>query len=84
MECPWRLSRPRLARDPLLDYSRGRIPWEQARTHIAQRCDAAFRRRLVWGRHLQSVAFRRPWNEGAVWLGMRWPLLWRLLFARTR
>jgi flavin-dependent dehydrogenase len=74
----------RLACDDLLDYSNGRMTWGAATERIAQSCDAAFRQRLFFGRQLQRAVFRRVFSDGAVWLGMRWPLLWRQLFGRTR
>jgi flavin-dependent dehydrogenase len=73
-----------LSSAPLFDYSRGRIPWSEAKERSAQSCDAAFRQRLFWGRQLQRAAFHRALKDGAVWLGMRSPLLWRQLFGRTR
>jgi len=73
-----------LASDHLFDYSRGHIAWSAAKTRIAQSCDAAFRQRLFWGRQLQRAAFHTALKDGAVWLGMHSPLLWRQLFDRTR
>jgi 2-polyprenyl-6-methoxyphenol hydroxylase-like FAD-dependent oxidoreductase len=73
-----------LAMGPLADYSQGRLDWPAARQRLAQRCDAAFARRLVWGRRLQwmmlSPALQGRWGA---WL-LRSDWLWRFLFERTR
>jgi 2-polyprenyl-6-methoxyphenol hydroxylase-like FAD-dependent oxidoreductase len=73
-----------LAVEPLADYSQGRMDWLAARRRVAQRCDAAFRRRLAWARLLQWLMTSPAWQGAAsgVWLHSDW--LWRLLFARTR
>ena len=73
-----------LAVDPLADYSLGRLDWPGARRRVAERCDAAFARRLAWARRLQwmmfSPALAGRW--GAILLRSDW--LWRFLFERTR
>ena len=73
-----------LAVEPLADFSRGRLEWAAARRRIAQRCDAAFARRLAWARRLQWMMLSPalPGPLGAVMLRSEW--LWRFLFARTR
>jgi len=73
-----------LAVEPMADYSLGRVDWPGARRRVAQRCDAAFARRLAWARRLQwlmfSSALQGRW--GAILL--RSDGLWRFLFERTR
>ncbi len=70
--------------EPLADYSQGRLAWPAARQRLAQRCDAAFARRLAWARRLQwlMVSPGLPGRLEAVMLRSEW--LWRFLFARTR
>jgi 2-polyprenyl-6-methoxyphenol hydroxylase-like FAD-dependent oxidoreductase len=73
-----------MAVEPLAAYSRGGLSWTQARQQIAQRCDAAFSRRLAWARLLQwmmisPVLQSRP---GSMLLRSDW--LWRLMFTQTR
>jgi 2-polyprenyl-6-methoxyphenol hydroxylase-like FAD-dependent oxidoreductase len=73
-----------IAVEPLVAYSRGRLDWTGARRQIAQRCDAAFQRRLAWARLLQwmmvSPVFQGPVGSGL--LKSDW--LWEFFFARTR
>ena len=73
-----------LAVAPLADYSQGRLDWLGARQRLAQGCDAAFARRLVWARHLQwmLLAPALQGRLGARLLRSEW--LWRFLFERTR
>jgi flavin-dependent dehydrogenase len=73
-----------MASGHLFDYSRGRASWAEARQRVAQSCDAAFRRRLFWGRQLQRAMFLPALGDGAVRLGARGGLFWRQLFSRTR
>jgi 2-polyprenyl-6-methoxyphenol hydroxylase-like FAD-dependent oxidoreductase len=73
-----------IAVGPLEAYSRGALGWEDARREIGERCDAIFRRRLVWGRCLQAAALHSGLSEALVWIGNRCPGLWRHFFERTR
>jgi len=73
-----------LAMEPLAAYSEGRVDWPEARRLIAERCDAAFARRLAWARLAQALmtshtvpAALAPWLLRSGWL-------WRFMFNRTR
>ncbi len=73
-----------LAVGPLEAYSRGALAWEEARRKIAEDCDMIFQRRLRWGRRLQAAALSAGLSDALVWIGSRWPGLWKSLFQRTR
>jgi 2-polyprenyl-6-methoxyphenol hydroxylase-like FAD-dependent oxidoreductase len=73
-----------LALDPLTAYSAGELNWPDAQRLVAQRCDAAFARRLAWARFLQTLMSSTALQAGlAPWL-LRSGWLWRFMFARTR
>lgn len=73
-----------LALEPLIRWSRGEITWLTAQRTIARQCDAAFARRLVWARWLQTLLLSARWQRPLVFLAGRSDWLWRLWFARTR
>ncbi len=73
-----------IAIEPLAAYSEGKMSWTEARQTIAQRCDAAFARRLAWANRLQRLMFRTRLQNALVLLGPRWPWLWNLLLEKTR
>lgn len=70
--------------EPLAAYSRGRLNWMDAQQQIAQRCDAAFSRRLAWARVLQWMIVSRPVRAGLGKFLLRSDLIWRSMFAQTR
>jgi flavin-dependent dehydrogenase len=69
---------------PLEGYSRGTVSWEMARRNIGRQCDSNFRRRMRWGRCLQTAAFSNGLSDALVWLGSRCPSLWKWFFQQTR
>lgn len=46
-----------LAAIPICEYSRGKIPWSQARARVAAACRSRFANRLRWARAVQNLAF---------------------------
>lgn len=73
-----------LAIEPLLAYSRARAEWAEACALIAQRCEAAFGRRLRWSVRLQRLLLS-PVGRWACFLVVpRAPRLWQLLCRQTR
>jgi hypothetical protein len=73
-----------LAIGPLAQYSRGDVPWTEARDLIARGCDCAFAQRLAWASRLQSLMFSPILRTllGKPLLGSE--SLWNLMFAKTR
>lgn len=73
-----------LAVEPLAGYSEGGPDWAAARRQVAERCDAAFGRRLAWaGRlHWMMVSPRFHGRLGKWLLRSEW--LWQFMFRRTR
>jgi 2-polyprenyl-6-methoxyphenol hydroxylase-like FAD-dependent oxidoreductase len=69
---------------PLEAYSRGAMNWDESRRLIARRCDAAFRRRLFFGRVLQAALLRKGIGDVLVRLVGRSGALWRKFFEWTR
>src|SRR5262249_42731548 len=66
-----------VAIEPLANYSKGRISWDEARLMIAKGCDERFAKRLVWAARVQSVLLT-PCLQGAlVSVVPRWDWLWR-------
>jgi menaquinone-9 beta-reductase len=73
-----------LAVEPLVNYSRGAMSWQQSRAEIARRCDGTFRRRLKWSRWLQEAFLRERLRTALLCVASRFPALWHALYARTR
>jgi menaquinone-9 beta-reductase len=73
-----------LALAPLAAWSRGELPWNQARRNIAVACDAAFARRLAWARWLQRLILTPSLQNPLVTLAARSGWFWRLTFQKTR
>ncbi len=73
-----------LAVESLERWSRGVMPWAEARDNIAANCDTAFRSRLTWARRLHSLMFIGPLQPAMVsWLPRsKWS--WNFLFSHTR
>ncbi len=73
-----------LAIEPLTQYSRGTVPWTEARTAVARACDQTFDQRLAWAHRLQSLMFSRILHGplGRPLLGSDG--LWNFMFAKTR
>lgn len=73
-----------LAAGPLAEWSQGTLSWMAARNAIASRCEHAFRRRLIWARHLHTAMFISPLQPlVAAWLP-RSSWAWNFLFSHTR
>jgi 2-polyprenyl-6-methoxyphenol hydroxylase-like FAD-dependent oxidoreductase len=73
-----------MALDPLAAWSRGEMPWDQARDTVARACDAAFARRLAWGQWLHRLTLAPALQTRLGALALRSSWVWRLLFVRTR
>jgi flavin-dependent dehydrogenase len=73
-----------IAIEPLEAYSRGAMPWDDARRLIGERCDANFRRRLFWGRWLQAALLCGGISDALVRIGSRCGGLWKMFFQWTR
>ncbi len=73
-----------LAIEPLTRWSRGEIPWPAAQQSLARACDAAFARRLIWARWLQTLVLSARWQRPLLVLAGRSEWLWRFWFERTR
>ncbi len=73
-----------LAVEPLAAWSRGEIPWTQARQMLAGRCDAAFARRLAWAKWLQRIMLAPSLQNVLVRSLSRSEWFWRTAFERTR
>jgi hypothetical protein len=73
-----------IAIEPLVNWSRDRIPWTQAQPTIAGRCDAAFKRRLAWAERLQALVLQPMLQGPLIWLLSRSDRFWCGWFERTR
>lgn len=73
-----------LAVAPLVRWSRGELPWCEARQKIARDCDAAFARRLTWADWLQRFMLTQALQNPLVTLASRSDWFWRLAFEKTR
>jgi len=73
-----------LAIEPLAEFSKNGISWEQAQKRIAAACDARFARRLSWAGMLQRALFI-PWLRPVLFQAVSHAdIAWRSLFERTR
>jgi 2-polyprenyl-6-methoxyphenol hydroxylase-like FAD-dependent oxidoreductase len=72
------------AAEPLTAYSKGQLNWADARRQIAQRCDAAFSRRLAWARLLQWMIVSPSIHSSLKKFLLRSDLIWRLMLEQTR
>lgn len=71
-----------LAAEPLAEYSRGKLPWEQARRKIARDLDSQFLERLRWARIVQNLVF--TWGgQAALRMLARSEWVLHFLLART-
>jgi 2-polyprenyl-6-methoxyphenol hydroxylase-like FAD-dependent oxidoreductase len=78
------LESARLALDPLVDYSEGRVEWNVTKKKIADACDKKFLPRLRWAHWLQQALFWAPSQRlllSAIELRADF---WPTLFAKTR
>jgi len=73
-----------LAVAPLAAWSRGEASWGDVRRQIAQSCDAAFARRLLWAKWLQRLILAPALQTPLVVLAARCDGFWQLAFDRTR
>ena len=73
-----------LAIEPLIAWSRGERLWTDVRSQIANRCDAAFARRLAWAGWLQGLILTPSLQNGLVTLASRSDWFWRMAFEKTR
>ena len=73
-----------LALEPLVAWSRGEIPWAEARPQIARRCDAAFARRLAWAKWLQRSVLTPSLQNILVTFAAHSGWFWRMAFEKTR
>jgi flavin-dependent dehydrogenase len=73
-----------LAVEPLVNFSRGGMTWDQAQREIASRCDNRFGPRLRWASWLQRALFHPSARAILLFLAGRSGRLWRAIFERTR
>jgi 2-polyprenyl-6-methoxyphenol hydroxylase-like FAD-dependent oxidoreductase len=73
-----------MAIEPLVAWSRGKTSWRESQRAVADRCDAAFARRLAWARWLQAIVLSPVLQRPLVLLTGRSEWFWRLWFERTR
>ena len=73
-----------LAVQPLAAWSRGELPWSEARQKIARDCDAAFARRLAWAKWLQRLVLTPALQNPLVVLAGNSDWFWRMAFEKTR
>jgi len=73
-----------LAVAPLVEYAAGRCGWATARQTVAERCNAAFDRRLGWATRLQQLLMHPHAQKLLLPLFFRSQACWRLLFWATR
>ena len=73
-----------LAVAPLAAYSRGELPWDEARAGVGRRCDAEFSKRLRSAAWLQAALMNAGARAVLVGLVTRFSRLQPWLFRRTR
>jgi 2-polyprenyl-6-methoxyphenol hydroxylase-like FAD-dependent oxidoreductase len=73
-----------MAIEPLATWSRGEISWTQTRRTLANRCDAAFARRLAWAKWLQRMMLAPSLQNILVRVVTHSEWFWRSAFERTR
>jgi 2-polyprenyl-6-methoxyphenol hydroxylase-like FAD-dependent oxidoreductase len=73
-----------MAVEPLLAWSNGDIPWDEARRQIAHRCDEAFSRRLAWAKWLQRMILAPSLQNVLVRFAAHSEWFWQTAFERTR
>jgi len=73
-----------MAIEPLAAWSRGESLWTQARQIIADKCDAAFARRLAWAKRVQRMMLAPSLQNVLVRFISRSEWFWRTAFERTR
>jgi 2-polyprenyl-6-methoxyphenol hydroxylase-like FAD-dependent oxidoreductase len=73
-----------LALEPLVDYSAGKISWNETKNVIAHGCDETFSRRLKWARFLEMGLFRPELRHFSLLLASRFPGFWSACYSRTR
>jgi hypothetical protein len=73
-----------LAAGPLAAFSRGEMPWAQAREKIAWACDENFSRRLRWANWLQRFMLSSSLPNPVKMFAARNDWFWRFAFERTR
>lgn len=73
-----------LAVEPLVEFSRGNISWNEAQKRIARRCDRQFSPRLRWANWLQrlmlSPVAQMPFGK----ILFQSEAFWKIMFAKTR
>jgi 2-polyprenyl-6-methoxyphenol hydroxylase-like FAD-dependent oxidoreductase len=73
-----------LAIEPLADWSRGELPWEETHQKITHACDVAFAQRLAWAKWLQRIILMPALQNPLVTLATHSNSFWRLAFEHTR
>lgn len=73
-----------IAIEPLSRYSRGEMNWPEARSAVADGCDATFAERLKWARRLQWLMFSPVLRTALGKVLLRSERLWSMMFAKTR
>ena len=73
-----------IAVESLVAFSRGEIPWTQAREKIARDCDENFSRRLCWAKWLQKLMLSPLLQTRPGSFIFQSHAVWGMMFARTR
>lgn len=73
-----------LAIEPLARWSRGEMPWIQARQTIARNCDERFASRLRWAKWLQRLLLLPALQNPLLGFVSRHDWFWRMTFEHTR
>jgi 2-polyprenyl-6-methoxyphenol hydroxylase-like FAD-dependent oxidoreductase len=73
-----------MAVEPLTAWSRGEVPWAQARETVARGCDDTFARRLAWAKWLQRLMLAPSLQNVLVRFMSHSDWFWRAAFERTR
>ena len=69
---------------PLIQYSRGRLSWNDACGQVALACKQHFRLRLKWATWLQRLLMTGAGSRSLYLIVTRIPGIWPLLFKTTR
>jgi len=72
------------AAEPLAEYSRGQLEWNEVRAQMTRKWDQSFGQRLRWAARLQPLLMRRVTRELMLPLASRVDGVWRAFFEKTR
>jgi flavin-dependent dehydrogenase len=72
------------AAEPLAEYSRGQLEWNEVHAQMTRKWDQSFGQRLRWAARLQPLLMRRVTRELMLPLASRVDGVWRAFFEKTR